>query len=860
MGTSEDPPRSPQTLARRAGHRGFPVRAYLSALVVFFIVAALAGAAYGWSAARADATRTATRDAIFAARLGARAVHNDVALLQSTVARTAVTPGLGRVLADPKGCQLTFTGGDVFTAGHLDIVSPGGSVACSSRPLSSPHPNYGSAAWFAGARRVATSLGPIMDPVTGTTAFIVTAPTEGGGVLVGALNVETVGQGLASLFGGPRHIEFLVSNGDNSVAISRSIGPARWAATPQLHGRAVVPNLHWTIDAGTNRAAAVGPATTTFHRELLMILLSLLAILAAAFIAYRRMTKPISQLSKRVSATTEGRYLAPADIRGTSEILDLADNFERLVASVERELRERQLAEELARASEHNYRVLFDDNPHPMWVFDAGRGGLMEVNDAAIRNYGYAREEWLAMTIDDVQFAVNNNHRELTVPGRSASTRHIRKDGSIIEVHMTSHSLDFDGCAARMILAEDVTEHARMERQLSHTQRMESLGELAGGVAHDFNNLLTVIRNYAAFTEATATAAAAKGERDPRWAEVRSDVGEVIRAADRATDLTRQLLAFARRELVQPEVLDVSEVITDVERLLQSSIGKLIDLHATVAADTWRIVADPGHVEQVLLNLAVNARDAMPDGGRLAIAADNIQVDANYAERHHGVEPGAYMRLRVSDTGSGMSRETVERAFEPFFTTKPAGLGTGLGLATVYGIVRQAAGHVQISSEVGAGTTITVLFPATDEPVAAVPIAMVPADAGHDEMILIAEDADEIRTVVDRILTSNGYNVLVAANGAEAVDVAAGYTDDIHLLLTDLVMPDVSGHQAAETITAARPSTRVLYMSGHAHPRADPSAASTDIVDLLEKPFSADDLLAKVRATLDATSSSPPYR
>ncbi|MGC9668932.1 ATP-binding protein [Planosporangium sp. 12N6] len=428
-----------------------------------------------------------------------------------------------------------------------------------------------------------------------------------------------------------------------------------------------------------------------------------------------------------------------------------------------------------------------------------------------------------------------------------------RRDGTPVEVVVTPSAIRDDtgtvvGVAAvcrEPVERPPADEH--LDGRLQQAQRLESLGHLAGGVAHDFNNLLAVIVNYAAFVaEEIETAATA----DPdRWHAVARDVQQIQRATDRGIALTHQLLAFGRREVVRPRVLSLNTVVTGVRDLLVRSIGEHVQLATELAPVLWPVKADPGQIEQILVNLAVNARDAMPGGGTLTIGTRNMIV-GNESE----LPAGRYVGVRVADTGTGMPRQVVTRAFEPFFTTKPKGEGTGLGLATVYGIVKQAGGDVRIISEPGVGTTFTVLLPATDEALdeLEVPVA-VGAPSGGGETVLVVEDEPAIREVARRILRRHGYEVLMTESPLDALDVARAHGGPIHLLMTDVVMPKMLGKDVAERIRALRPDVKVLYMSGYARPVLASSGTLEPGVTLLEKPFTETVLLEMVRLVLDAT-------
>ncbi|MGH3202577.1 MAG: response regulator [Streptosporangiaceae bacterium] len=369
--------------------------------------------------------------------------------------------------------------------------------------------------------------------------------------------------------------------------------------------------------------------------------------------------------------------------------------------------------------------------------------------------------------------------------------------------------------------------------------KLESLGKFAGEVAHDFNNLLAVISNYAAFVSDEA----AKDGSQVDWRSVREDARQIQLAAGRAAELTHQLLAFAGRDAGQPRPLDLNEIITGAEQLLIRTLGGHVILKTDLAPRLRTVLADPGQIEQVLVNLAVNARDAMPSGGELVV---QTCVDEAHPASRIGLPPGPYACLKISDTGAGMSREVIDHAFEPFFTTKPKGEGSGLGLATVYGIVTQAGGYVQIHSEPDIGTTVTILLPATGPRAQAEPASARDREGGSGETVLIVEDEPAMREVTRRILSRSGYHVIAAANGREAIEIAASHAGDIDVLLTDVVMPRMLGQEAAERIRALRPGVQVLFMSGYAQGALDSRGVVAGGVNLIQKPFSEAQLLARL--------------
>ncbi len=391
----------------------------------------------------------------------------------------------------------------------------------------------------------------------------------------------------------------------------------------------------------------------------------------------------------------------------------------------------------------------------------------------------------------------------------------------------------------------------KSQERLAQAQRLESLGQLAGGVAHDFNNLLAVILNYAAFA-AEELAAATESDWAGRCGSARDDLGQISRAGEQAASLTRQLLAFARREVVRPQVLDLDTVITAVQDMLHRTLGEHVELVTSLAGDLHPVLADPGQLEQVLVNLAVNARDAMPGGGTLSIDTSNITVDAESIAGGSESTPGQQVRLRVSDTGTGMSPEVIAHAFEPFFTTKSDAGGTGLGLATVYGILQQADGHIRIYSEPGGGTTFSITLAATTQAAHPEPPAVTYERSPSGETVLVVEDEAALREVTRRILARNGYHVITAASGPEALEIARHHEGEIHLLVTDVVMPHMLGKEVAEQVLVIKPETEVLYMSGYARPVLASQGRLEPGVALVEKPFSEADLLAKVGQVLNS--------
>ena len=503
--------------------------------------------------------------------------------------------------------------------------------------------------------------------------------------------------------------------------------------------------------------------------------------------------------------------------------------------------------------SEEQYRLLFDSNPQPMWVYDEETLAFLAVNDAAVKHYGYSHAEFLSMTIrdigrfDEAQLRDEGAVRRPAEADQKAShspraSAHRKKDGSLIDVEVAVGSIEFRGRKAGLVLVTDVTERKHLETQLLQSQKMDSVGRLAGGVAHDFNNLLGVITGYGELLAA----------RLPDNPKLQRYANDILKAAERAAGLTRQLLAFSRKQVLQPRVLDLNAIVAEMEKMLRRLIGEDVQLITIFDKRLAGVQADPGQMEQVLMNLAVNARDAMPRGGRLTIETANVDLDATYARSRPGVKPGPHVMLAVSDTGHGMEPEVLDHIFEPFFTTKEAGKGTGLGLATVHGIVKQSGGHIFVYSERGQGTTFKIYLPRVAAGKVAETAAAPPAEQhGGSETVLLVEDEESLRGIVRECLEASGYSVIEARHAAHALELAEGHSAPIHLLITDVIMPGMSGSQLAATFTAIHAETKVLYMSGYTDDAVVLHGVLAADVSFLQKPFTTEALARKVREVLD---------
>jgi two-component system, cell cycle sensor histidine kinase and response regulator CckA len=515
------------------------------------------------------------------------------------------------------------------------------------------------------------------------------------------------------------------------------------------------------------------------------------------------------------------------------------------------DITERRLAEEALRASEERYRGLVEQMPAGVYEVDIKNRKFLAVNQAAEELTGYTKEEFLALDPLDLvtepsrDLLQERQRRILAGEPLPAKIECVirRKDGTerwmLVDARVFHR--DQESVKARVVLS-DLTELKRLDAHFRQAQRMEAIGTLAGGVAHDFRNVLTVIVGYAELL---------LKERELAG-QVREGLEQIRSAAQRAEGFTSQLLAFSRKQVRRLEVLDVNELIQIMEKMLLRLIREDIELEMALPPGLGAIRADSGQIQQIIMNLVVNARDAMPHGGRLTIETANVELDLKF-EEIHGVEidPGPYLMISVSDTGVGMDRETQARIFEPFFTTKEPGKGTGLGLSTVYGIVKQNNGFVWVYSEPGKGSTFKVYLPRTEEaPESIVVQPQVEHRVQGTETILLAEDEDSVRRLVSRMLGHFGYRVLEASNPGMALELCATHHGPIDLLLTDVIMPGGGGRELAEAVARLRPGTRVLYMSGHTGEVIAHHGILPPEINFIEKPFDPGDLARKIRKML----------
>jgi len=627
-------------------------------------------------------------------------------------------------------------------------------------------------------------------------------------------------------------------------------GEARIGAQLPLHA------APWTVAVSLPVAVALAPAGPFMERLTVIGVLVLLAGALGAWLLSRHVTAPLAEVSRAAEEFAAGDYSRRAVARRHDEIGSMAASFNRMAeqvesssATLEDQAAELEAANEELRESELRYRGLVEHSPDAILVHRDTR--LEFVNDAAAHLLGAANPAQLigepvlefvqASQRAEVAARINRNE-VLRQPTSPLEVRMLRLDGTTISVETVGMPFTLDGQQAVLTIIRDVSERKRLEDHVRQAQRMEAVGQLAGGIAHDFNNLLTVITSYSAMLLAEQSTAP----------EVRADLEEIKSAADRAAALTRQLLAFSRRQLLQPRVLDVNELTLNLEKMLRRLLREDIELVTALDPALGLVHADPGQLEQVIVNLAVNARDAMPDGGRLTIETANVTLDESFGPLPEG-GPGDHVMLAVSDTGHGMSETVKAHIFEPFFTTKETGKGTGLGLSTVYGIVQQSGGSIWVYSEPGQGTTFKIYLPVArvarsrrDTPVPRHQISV------GSETILLVEDEERVRKAARRILEGSGYTVIEAATGAEAVRVCETHPEPIGLVVTDMVMPEMGGRELSSYVGRLRPDAKILFMSGYTEDAALHHNVLAPGAMFLDKPFTPLTLTQKVREALSA--------
>ena len=585
----------------------------------------------------------------------------------------------------------------------------------------------------------------------------------------------------------------------------------------------------------------VQETTRTFE---LSVLLTLVLSLIFALLLYDRTRQhlivPLLELRSVAEHAGQGEFVATPASQRPDELGDLARSLNRMIL-------------DLRAAQVEQTRQVLEAALDAVVTFDMN-GNIIDWNRQAELLFGWARVDAIGKSVIEVVGAGGTRavleraleeYRDAgasTLFNRLIEEKATRRDGAPIPVELAIAPVRLNTGLFFSAFVRDISDRKRLEEDLHAAQRLEAIGKLAGGIAHDFNNLITAIVGYISSVQEALIPGSPAYE----------DTLEIRRAADRATGLVQQLLAFARKRVVQPRVVDVNELVRSIDRMLRRLIGEHVELETTLDRGIWPVLADPGQLEQVLVNLTVNARDAMPEGGCISIQTANVVIAAPTV-LDGSVPPGYYVMVAVSDNGIGMDDTILAHMFEPFFTTKKAGQGTGLGLATCYGIIKQAGGHIRATSTPGHGSTFRIYLPRGEARVdGATPALPQRQSSFGNETILLVEDEYQVRRLIERALRQQGYNLITATNGAEAIQTALHYAGDVHLLLTDVVMPELGGRECAMAIRATRPDIRVIYMSGYSEELVRLQGELTESAAFIAKPFAPDELRRIVREVLDA--------
>jgi len=695
-----------------------------------------------------------------------------------------------------------------------------------------------------------------------TLVFAIVAPVRDGdtslGYVVqwGAIRPDTGARSLMSrLIGSEARMYFGSPGGgwtDQASVVSGPPLPVESLSATRIYERpglgqqlavgAHLPNAPWVVVTEQPTATLMAPAHDFLRRAVAVGLFVLALGLLSTWLATRGLMRPLLALTSASDAMAHGDHTARVPLSGDDEIGRLGAAFNAMADRVADEFSARVAAEE-------QWRLLFSANPYPMWVYDTETLAFLAVNEAAVSRYGWSRDEFLVRTILDIRPEAQHTKLRATLAELSEAAhksdgwQHRGKDGVPFEVEITSSAVNFDGRPARLVMAHDISQRVVLEMQLRQAQKMEAIGRLAGGIAHDFNNSLAVISAYSELLSEDLTSIG----------HSTTEVTEIRRAAMQASGLTRQLLTFSRQKATRPVHIDPTLAVEAVERMVRRIIGEdvLIAVRTDPGLGTVRI--DPGQLEQVLLNLALNARDAMPDGGTLTLTTTSATVDEASIALYGLSNPGRYVVISVSDTGVGMTREVRSRIFEPFFTTKEVGKGTGLGLATAYGIVSSVGGAISVYSEVGVGSTFRVYLPRSEGSASGVS-GEVPAVTNIPrgrEIVLLVEDEAAVRAAASNMLQRLGYRVLEAESPAAALAIVEDATQPIDMVLSDVVMPKFSGPRLVAAIRARRPGLPALLMSGYVGEAIAIREVADASLPLIEKPFSLATLAVAVRGVLD---------
>lgn len=849
------------------------IQAHLIALVAAVAVPLVALQALSSYREYVAALEGVEQEALALAEATSVSAYQFLSVAQSVM--SGVSARFGPVLLQRDPCQevLAAVSGVVTFVITPLVVDSEGDIVCSVRPDPEGTSSVAQRDWFQEIRRGKDfSVG--VPYQGGTEAWLVPLAVpilDGSGAFIGAfagsmplLEFRTVLARISS-----QKNELVTVFTQDGIIVARSIDADVWvgrqlslgdglapvvapgqetASGADLHGverawgRAQVPGVKWSVYAGVPAERAYGAAILAARERagFSIVIILLVGLLAAGF--HRRIAGSLRALVEGTRAAIDGTPLSATE-HAPAEVFTVVEQFNQ---TLEEQIRAKS-SERQVRA---RYQSLFDNAVFGIYLATPG-GRLLEVNAALVAMLGFSStEELLATPLTGLYR--DPSLREKLVERYKASTvidqlevEWVRADGQPIVVRLNGKVIRTEGDRAGYeVIVEDVTEEKRREDELRQTQRMEAVGRLAGGIAHDFNNLLTVIGGNVELLQCGLP------EDDP----LHHDIRQIVDATDRAAALTRQLLAFSRKECAESGSFDLNEILANLETMLVRLIGEDVRLETRLSEAPQLVNGDPGKLEQVVMNLVLNARDALGRGGHIMIET----CAASESCSRKGPDHGEGVRLTVRDNGTGMDEETRIRIFEPFFTTKPKGEGTGLGLSTVYGIVRQAEGHIHVESQLGRGTTFEIWFPVAEEKIAIrrseEPLLDGPSEG--QETILAVEDEDLVRGIVCRVLEDAGYRVLVASDGQEALELADAYPGSIDLLLTDVVMPRVKGPELAARLGTRRPETPVLFMSGYTGNLLSEHDIGDDPDAFLAKPFSPTDLTTRVRRILDKRAAA----
>jgi PAS domain S-box-containing protein len=607
--------------------------------------------------------------------------------------------------------------------------------------------------------------------------------------------------------------------------------------------------LGWILILEHDTKEIFDPITKLRNGILIISLAVTIFAILAGFLFSRYISEPITKLRDAAIEIGKGNLNTKIEVKSRDEIGILAKTFRHMALNLAQDITEREQTEKALRESEQKYRTLFEESKDVVYI-SAPEGKFLDINQAGVELFGYASREEL-LQIDITQDLHVNPHRrselqeQLDKQGfiKDSEVVFRRKDGQHVTVLLTANAVNDEKGAiiAYRGIMTDITERKRLEQQLMQAQKMEAVGQLAGGIAHDFNNILTAIIGFGTLVKMETP------KNDP----MQSYITQILTSANRAANLTQALLAFSRKQIISPKPVDLNEIIRGVKSILSRIIGEDIELSIVLTDQDLIAMADSSQMEQVLMNFATNARDAMPNGGSLVISTNRVEVDNEFIKTHGYGKPGSYSIITIEDTGYGIDEETEKRIFEPFFTTKEVGKGTGLGLSMVYGIINQHGGHINLYSKPGIGTTFKIYLPLIQSKIEETEQTAFSILKGGDETVLIAEDDVQVRELTKEVLSGFGYKVIEAKDGADAVKVFNENKDEIQLLILDVVMPKMNGREAYDEIKNVRHKVKAIFISGYTADMIHKKGILEEGLNFLSKPILPDELLRKIREVLD---------